>query len=332
VLEKELKLEWKQKDEIEQIFKEYEMALADLKRKLQGNQAQMERERLEQQLKMARQARDTHQAVEILGKLRELSTSISEEERDMREQLIEEIEKVLNEGQKQQFRQMLRPGAGGNLPPLDDPKVLFQCLAQVKVEAFQKNQLDDMKKRYDDDVQRRSSMGQNTPPDEEKMLRKRLYDDVMIVLNDEQKGQLKAAHARMGGQGGAGGGTRVDTKNPFQLQFAVMRLNSTNNRLTTQQNEQLERIRKDYREQFRSLQNDPEGRRRMDEQVSEQILSVLTPEQKEAVENMEMPAGRFGGSRRMGGAGDTDGRMRRGGMDRPGGMVAPSDRRGPGAE
>ncbi len=321
ILEKELKLEWKQKDEVEQIFREYEAAVDDLRKKSQGNQNQMEKERLEQELKMARQSRDVQRAAEILGKLREFRTDVSDEEREMREQLIEEIEKVLNEGQKIQFRRMLRPSeAGGAPPPLEDPKVLFQCLEQVKLQPFQKTQLDQLKKQHDDDMQRRTQMGQKMSPEEEKMVQKRLMDQVLMVLDDEQEKELRAVHARMGG-GATAGSVPVDMKNPRALQFALMQLNNTNNRLDQQQMTEMSRIRSEYYRQLRETRDDEDARARLDEQVSQQIVNLLRPEQKEALEKMQVPSSPFMGGRF--GRSDRDGRRSdrmRGGLDRSGGV------------
>jgi len=293
VLDKELKLEWKQKEEIEQIFREYEVAVAELRRKSRDGQAEREKERLEQDLKIARQARDTQRAAEILAKLREFRTDVSDEEREMREQLIEEIEKVLDEGRKVQFHRLLRPGAaGGPPPPLDDPKVLFQCVEQVKVQPYQKDQLDMIKRRAEEEIERRTRSGITLPPEEEKMFRKRLLDEVLAVLDDEQEKQLRAVHAQMAGPGGGGGS--IDLKDPRQLYFAIMQLNNTKDRLDPQQTTEMNRLRSEYYQQLRNVpRDDQEARHRLEEQLCQQILALLKPEQRAAIENMETPAGRF---------------------------------------
>jgi hypothetical protein len=325
VLEKELKLDWKQKDEVEQIFREYQAAVADLKRKSQGDQRQRERERLEQELKMARQARDTQRAAEILNKLREFRTDASDEEREMREQLIEEIEKVLDEGRKAQFRRMLRPGAGGAPPPLDDPKVLFQCVQQIKLQEYQKPQLEGIKKRAEEEMQRRSQGGQSMQPEEEKMFRKRVMDEVFAVLTPDQEKELQAVHARMGGDQGAGGGTPIDLKDMQQLRYAIMQLRSTPNRLDQQQETEMRQLQMDYFQEFRN-RRDEQSRKQLDEEFSQKILNLLKQEQKEAIENMQMPTGRFPGGMRHGRGGreDSGGRGGMRSFDRSGGGMQPA--------
>jgi hypothetical protein len=320
VLEKELKLDWKQKDEVEQIFREYQAALADVKRKSQGDQRQHERERLEQELKMARQARDTQRAAELFNKLREFRTDVSDEEREMREQLIEEIEKALNEGQKAQFRRMLRPGAGGAPPPLDDPKVLFQCLQQVKLQEYQKPQLEGIKRRADDEVQRRTQGGHAVQPEEEKMFRKRVMDEVLAVLTPDQEKELQAVHARMGGDQGAGGGTPIDMKDMQQLRYAIMQLRSTSNRLDQQQETEMRRLQMEYFQELRN-RRDEQSHKQLDEEFSQKVLNLLKPEQRDAIENMQMPTGRFTGGMRHGRSGREDFGSRGGmrSLDRSGG-------------
>lgn len=315
VLEKELKLEWNQKQEIEQIFREYEAAMADVRRKATDQQGQREKERLEQELKTARMARDTRRAEEIWEKLRDLRTDVSEEEREMREILIEEIEKALNEGQKTQFRRMLRPNAPGSGPatgPLDDPAVLFQCVQQVKLQDYQKPQLEQIKKQYEEEMQRRSQGGVKMSPEEEKIMRKRLLDDVLMVLDDQQEKQLKEVHSRMSGPGG-GGGT-IDMKNMGQLRFAIYRLSSTSHRLTQQQQTELQQVDSEYRQQLRNVMSDAQARQRLDEEFADKVANLLTPEQKEEISKMQAPAGRFGGGRSM---------ERPGGMTTPGGVSTP---------
>jgi len=319
-LTKELKLEWQQKEEMEQIFREYNAAVADLRRQSSGSDTKGEKERLEQELKSARAARDTRRAAEIYAKLRELRTSVSDEEKEYRELLIEEIEKILDDGQKQQFRDMLRPGSnrGRSVGPLDDPKVLFQCLQQIKLQDYQKTQIEQAKRFYDDEIKRR---GKHLRPEEEKELRKRLLDEVLRILDDEQEKELKRVHAKMGGPGASG--RAIDVNNPVQLQYAITRLNATKHRLSKDQGGEIKRIQKQYMQELRGLpRDDPEARRRVDEQVAQQVLAVLTYEQQEALKGIEMPAGRF-----MRGRGDRSSRYRgRHGRDRDGGFDDGSDR------
>ncbi len=294
-LAEELKLEWRQKQDIEQLFREYKSALDDLRRQHSGSGAEQKKKQLEMELKSARAARDTQRANEIWRELRELRTSAADEERQYQEMLIEEIEKILDDGQKVQFRQLLRGGSdrGHAAGPLDDPKVLAQCLQQVKLQDYQKSQLEQIRKRYEQDVKLR---GENMRPEDEKMMRKRLLDEVLMVLDDEQEKQLRAAHAKLGGPG-AGGGP-IDLSNPGHLYYALGRLRTTKHRLSKEQDTEISRLRRQFMMDLRNLpRGDADARDRANEQLGQQILMVLTPEQREAIEEMEMPAGRSMGRR-----------------------------------
>ncbi|MBN1342611.1 MAG: hypothetical protein JXQ73_08030 [Phycisphaerae bacterium] len=295
-LEEELKLEWRQKEEIQQIFREYEAAIRDIRQQHQGGSSEQERRRLEQDLKAARQSRDTQRAAEIMKQMADLRTSASDEEQQYQEILIEEIDKVLDENQRTQFHRMLRPKDPRNQVrgPLEDPEVLFECLKEVKLEEYQKGQIERIQKDSQDELKRR---GQQMQPDEKKMLGERVLREVLTILNDDQEKQLRQVHAKMGGPG-AGGGP-IDLSDPMQLQYAIGRLNTTKDRLSAEQNTELMRIRRDYFQELRSLPRDDEnGRKRLSEQVSQQVMTLLTPEQQEAVKGMEAPAGRYSRSGR----------------------------------
>ena len=321
VLTEELKLEWQQKTEVEQIFREYEAAKADLRKGFGGGNVEQEKKRLEQDLKAARASQDRRKASEIWAELRKLRTSAADEERELQEMLIEEIEKALDDGQKVQFRRMLRPekDRGRGVGPLDDPKVLFMCLKQVKLEDYKKTQIDRIKRDYEEQAKYR---GRDVRPEEDKRIREQLLNEVKMVLNEDQWKDLERVHTKMGGPG-AGGGP-IDLTDPKQLQFAVMSLNTTKHRLTKEQNTDIARLRGEYMKELRQLdRKDPSARERLDERLAQDVTMLLTPEQQDAIKDMKMPAGRFGRkSRRPRGvdstleSGDSDNRRSRSGRTR----------------
>ncbi len=290
-LTEELSLEFQQQQDIEQIFREYNAALQDVRRQHRGDDQKRKLEQLERDLEAARQSRDTRRANEIWQQMMELRKSASDEEQQLQEILIEEIEKMLDEGQRVQFRQMLRGGKNGpRVGPLEDPEVLFSCLDKVKVEDYQKPQLEQIERRYKDDMKRR---GKDMLPAEKKMMGEQLLREVLMVLNDEQEEQLRRVHSKMSGPG-AGGGP-VDLEDPRQLQIALMKLNTTKNRLNDDQEQRVKELRMRYMKEVREARGDDMARERLNEQLSRDLMMILTPEQQEAIKNMQMPAGRFSG-------------------------------------
>lgn len=293
VLKEELGLEFDQEREIEQIFREYEAALRDLKMTYRQGNTQQEVKRLEQELESARRSSDVNRSKEIWSKLAELRKSEHEEEQQYQEMLIEEIEKVLDEGQRVQFRRMLRPDRdrGKVVGPLSDPKVLAECLKQIKLEDYQKGQLERIQRDYQEQVKMR---GKDIRPDEEKMMRERMLNEVKMVLNEDQREQLERVHARMGGTGTIG--EKADLTNPMQLMFALRKLNATSSRLDRDQWQMVREAQARYAEEIKNLPKDDEmGRERIGEQVCQEVISRLTPDQQEALKDVKIPAGMMRG-------------------------------------
>ncbi len=296
ILKEELALEYNQEREVEQIFREYEAALRDLKMAYKQGNTQQEMKRLEQDLEMARRANDVQRSKEIWSKLAELRRSEHEEEQQYQEMLIEEIEKVLDDGQRVQFRRMLRPDRKGGkvVGPLDDPKVLAACLKQIEVEDYQKGQLQRIQKDYQEQLKMR---GKDIRPEEEKMMRERLLNEVKMVLTEEQREQLERVHARMGGTGTIG--QEADLKNPYQLMYALRSLNATSHRLSGEQWQMVREAQVRYKQELQNLPKDDEmGRERVGEQTCQEVISRLTPEQQEALKEAKIPAGMMRGRSR----------------------------------
>ncbi len=294
---KELKLDYQQQRDVEQIFREYNAALAEVKQKHAAGDLKREQERLERDLKSARQTGDTQRAKDIWAKLNELRRSAEDDMNQMQEMLIEEIEKVLDDGQKVQFRQMLRPGndRGLRIGPLHDPKVLGMCLQQVKLEDYQKTRIQQIHRDYEERLKYRKDIR----PEEKEQMQKQGLSEVMMLLNEEQKEQLERAYTRMSGPGAGGG--KVDLTDARQFYHAVRALAKTEHRLSQEQQTEMGRIRMESYKEMRNLpRGDEEARKRHSEQMIQQMLNVLTPEQQEALKNMDMPAGRFREGRRSG--------------------------------
>ena len=291
---KELKLEYQQGQEVEKIFREYNAAVAEVKQKHVAGDLKREQERLERDLKSARQMGDTQRAKDIWTKLNELRRSADDDMAQMQEMLIEEIEKILDDGQKVQFRQMLRPGndRGRRAGPLHDPQVLAQCLQQVKLEDYQKTRLEQIRRDYEERVKYRKDMR----PEEKEQMQKQALNEVMMLLNDKQKEELQRAHTKMSGPGAGGG--KVDLTDARQFYHAIRSLSKTENRLSREQQTEMGKIRMEFYKEMRNLpKGDDEARKRHNEQMMQEMLNVLTPEQQEAIKEMEMPAGRFRGRR-----------------------------------
>jgi len=162
--------------------------------------------------------------------------------------------------------------------PLSDPSILDKCLRRVELDDYQKQEISDIKKEF---RETKKSIGDSIGEDEERALEERMLDEVLFVLDDDQKDQLRKAY-----KSGDERKMLRDT-DPRRLCYAVMRLNRTRHHITRKQMSLVQQIRKRYMQMLKRLpKNDFDGQYNLNLQFGQRILDVLTPEQQEAMDGV----------------------------------------------
>jgi len=178
-----LKLDAGQETQLKQLLTEYEQALKDLKNKTPQDIRDRRRD-LEQQMREARRNKDKQKAAELAKQMAELAkTDPQAQERiRLRTQLVAEIEKILREDQKQEFRKHF--SAKG--PLFQNPRHLEEALKTIQLRPDQQANINALFERYRTDRQ-------SVPKDQPKALielNQKLANDVFNLLDQDQKDQL----------------------------------------------------------------------------------------------------------------------------------------------
>ncbi len=121
------------------------------------------------------------------------------EKRDeMGKQYCQEVMKVLDERQKQELQALAQKGPAA-LGPMMRPRALEQALEHIQLRPDQQSKIDAIKQRYQTD---RQAAGKDRRAQAD--LGRKVVQEVMGVLDDEQKKEL-AKHARAKGRKGGEG-------------------------------------------------------------------------------------------------------------------------------
>ncbi len=195
-----LKLDATQQTQIKQILAEFEEAKKTAESKTPQD-VRNRRNELLQQMREAQRNRDKQKTQEIGKQLRELGKTdpAMSEMAGLRSQLTQEIEKVLREDQKQEFRKLI-PGARKGGASLRSPQMMRMCLAKLQLRPDQKAEIAKIEQASRDAYK---ALDKGAGPAKKAEIGQKYYDDVMKVLDAAQKQQLEQIAAEMGSLAGA---------------------------------------------------------------------------------------------------------------------------------
>jgi hypothetical protein len=178
-----LKLDAGQQTQLKQLITEYQQAQKAAQEKTPQDIRDKEQS-LRDQMKQARQAKDREKMKELEKQYAELrkTNPATAEMGKLRQQLVGEIEKILRDDQKQEFRKLYPP----KVPALANGKLLEEALNTLQLRADQQTTISALLDRYKTDL-RALPKGQRGAAVE---LNQKLADEVLKVLDQTQKDQL----------------------------------------------------------------------------------------------------------------------------------------------
>ncbi len=197
-LAKRLKLDQAQQDQVKPLVDEYNQARQAVMDKTPGD-VRERRAELFKEMREAAKAKDKEKRAALGKELAELRKKdpAAQELDKLRQDLFAKIEPILREDQKA-ILQKLTKGRMARKPTLEDPAHLRRCLSEVQLRKEQRGELKKIDKEFNE---ARKALGKDASPEKRKEMGKQYHDEIMKVLDAEQKQQLEQIAQRGPTQG-----------------------------------------------------------------------------------------------------------------------------------
>lgn len=285
----ELQLTAEQQTQVDQIAQQYFQEMRDQRQN--GPASEETRQAMEKMRTLRRDLREA-QAAGDQPKVDQLNKELEDLRQQgpgakQREELLAKIEPILTPEQLQKYNQIkeqLLQGRGA--VDLTNPAILGRAVHSLQLTEEQRGKIDELFEQYRTG---RAQAGREVEAPEQQELGKKLYDDVLKVLTEEQVAQLKRWRPQAD--------VTLMLRNPRVLKRLVDRLE-----LTDEQKTEIQALYDRLESDQRNLSpSNMDARQELGQKFHDDVMKLLTDEQKQQVQQRASGFGsRFGPGQRPG--------------------------------